>query len=72
MECPNASSTPDAAAFIQLARGLEQMRDSLVELSLLLQDFRFEIDAPKRAEANWSVVQTLHKMGASTNGRVAR
>lgn len=64
MESP-AAPEPDAATMLRLTKGLERMRDTLVELSLILRDIQFESDIPHRAEARRSAAQVLQKIGAS-------
>lgn len=56
---------PDADSMLRLIKGLEQMRDSLVELSLTLEDIRFEYDVVNRVEASRSATQILRRIGVS-------
>lgn len=48
---PDPSLPPDGACLHHLAAALARMRDSLVDLSLTLQDYQFEQDAQQRADA---------------------
>jgi hypothetical protein len=63
MESPNAPHLPDPASLLLLARGLENLRDSLVEFSLFLEDCQSELDTPERTQAQEQVTQTLHRLG---------
>ena len=65
MASPAASPAPDAATMLRLTKGLEHMRDSLVELSLILRDIQFESDIHHRAETSRSATQMLQKIGGS-------
>ncbi len=47
----------------QLVDALNHMRDTLVQVSLLLQDYRFEVEDEQRQEAVEAVNNLLSKSG---------
>lgn len=53
-------SSPEVPADVaQLVSALNVMRDNLVTVSLLLQDFRFEVDEAQRLEVATAVNRLL-------------
>ena len=65
MASSNAASGPDATTMKQLVQGLEHMRDSLVNLSLILQDYRFELNCESHLDSNQAVAQMVQRMRRS-------
>ncbi len=48
MSVPSPAKDDQACAIVELAAALHDMRDSLVELSLMLQDLQFEMTCVQR------------------------
>ena len=55
------SPAPDANEMTRLAGALADMRDALVDMSLLLKDYRFEMDEQQRAEVAAMLPDLLEK-----------
>ena len=58
----DSSSPGEVPADInELVKALNMMRDTLVQVSLLLQDYRFEVDDAERREVGEAVYELLNK-----------
>jgi hypothetical protein len=61
MEKPDQSA-PTGVLLTQLVLALQDLRDALMDLSLMLHDFQFEADLPQRRAATELAQQLLMRI----------